>query len=65
MSEHQKSRALLGLTIHCTGFTDQLAQQQVEQLVVNLGGVPVFVHLPSIKPDVMVGMSVLGFHYQV
>ena len=65
MSGPQKSRALLGMTVHCTGFTDQPAQQQVEQLVVSLGAVPVFVHMPSIKPDVMVGMSVLGFHYQV
>ena len=65
MPAQSDPRALSGVAVLCTGFTDHSAQQHVQQLLVTLGAVSAFSYEPSLRVDVMVALSVLTPDYQV
>ena len=56
--------ALVGLNVLCLGL-DEVAQQEVQQLLVSLGATPAFSYVPTVRRDVMVAASVATPAYLV
>lgn len=65
MPDHQGPPPLAGVTVLCSGMTDQSAKQQTQQRLASLGAVPVFKSMPNVRPDVMLATSVMAPDYQV
>lgn len=56
--------ALLGLSVLCIGF-DQVAKQEIQQLLARLGATPAFSYVPTVRRDAMVAASVAAPGYLV
>lgn len=64
MPQHKGGACLRGVSVLCTGFPDQ-TRQELQQLVVDLGGSCILDCSVYPEPDVLVASSVLSSKYKV